>query len=83
MEARDEECQQYRRSHEETKQSLIELATKYQELLVQVDDLQATLNDTKLKYSDKLNQADYDKQQMEVRISELVDNEKSLTTQVS
>ena len=52
MEALDEECQQYKRS----------LKSKWV-----TDDFQATLNETKLKYNEKLNQADYDKQQMEMR----------------
>ena len=59
MEALDEECQQYKRS----------LKSKWISHQVSrvTDDFQATLNETKLKYNEKLNQADYDKQQMEMR----------------
>ena len=59
MEALDEECQQY-------KWSLKSKWISHQVSRV-TDDFQATLNETKLKYNEKLNQADYDKQQMEMR----------------
>ena len=82
LEARDEECNQLKSSHDETKRSLIDLAAKYQELLVQIDDLQASLNESKVKYTEKMSQTDFDKQQLEGRVNELIENEKSLITQV-
>lgn len=82
MSAREEECEQLKQSHDDTKKSLVDLASKYQELLVQIDELQASLSECKEKHAEKLNQADADKQQLEARINELAENEKSLITQV-
>ena len=50
---------------------------------MQIDDLQASLNESKVKYTEKMSQTDFDKQQLEARVNELIENEKSLITQVS
>ena len=80
--AKDEESNQLHKVNEETKKNLLELASKYQELLVQIDELQNSLNDLKQKYTEKVAQSEIEKQKYETQINEYIQNEKTLNTQV-
>ena len=80
--AKDEESSQLQKVNDEAKKNLLELASKYQELLAQIDELQNSLNDLKQKYTEKAAQAETEKQRYETQINEYIQNEKTLSTQV-
>lgn len=79
----DEECSQFQKLNDELRTKILDLANKNQEILTQLDNLQADLNDSKLKYTDRVTQSDADKSNYESQINDLAENEKKLTAQVN
>jgi hypothetical protein len=78
----EDECKNLRRIYEDSKKELLDLANKYQDLLTEIDDLQQNLADTKLKFMEKAESNDIDKQKYEEQLEFLRDHEKFLSTQV-
>jgi pSer/pThr/pTyr-binding forkhead associated (FHA) protein len=82
LSSRDEECLQLKGSLDQTKENLIDLASKYQKLLSQIDELNASIGESNEKSAQKQIQMDTDKSQWDARISELTENEKAMVTQI-
>lgn len=78
----EDECNNLRQIYEESKKELIDLASKYQDLLGEIEDIQQSLADNKLKLMEKCEQSDIEKQKYEEQIQFLRDNERMLSAQV-
>ena len=79
----EKECLHLNQIYEATKKELIELASKHQELLTEIEELQQTLATTKLKLMEKSEQYEADKSKYEKQIFKSSETERSLQVQVT
>jgi len=75
---KNEECDQLQRQVDETKQNIIDLASKYQELLNELDESKQSSSEAKSKLLEKLSQSESEKIKYEQLYEESIEKEKLL-----
>ena len=79
---KNKECDQLQRLVDETKQNIIDLASKYQELLNELDELKQSSSEAKSKLLEKLSQAESEKIKYEQLYEESIEKEKLLNAKI-
>jgi hypothetical protein len=68
--------------YENTKRELLDLASKYQDALNEIDESQQALTEAKLKYMEKCEQHDNDMNKLNDQTQFFLENERKLNAQV-
>jgi len=79
---KNEECDQLQRQVDETKQNIIDLASKYQELLNELDESKQSSSEAKSKLLEKLSQSESEKIKYEQLYEESIEKEKLLNAKI-
>lgn len=82
LQHKSDECGQLQRMVDESKQNIIDLASKYEELLNELDELKQSSNEAKSKLLEKLSQAETDKSKYEQLYEESIEKEKVLNAKI-